>query len=138
MNPAIVKVDGNEYLFLKERSTPEAARLFAIVEIQLLEKIDQTTELPIRSRITITGDRPGLSQRLMNNGFAGLVGIPEKLFHGIDLASVSQEMTIECAAQGYQTISRNIIIGPFANYPDFIGTALPVSLGGVEMLPEPE
>lgn len=135
MNPAIVKVDGNEYLFLQDGTRPEAARLFAIVEMQLL---DEATELPIRSRITISGDRPELSQRLMNNGFAGLVGIPEKLFHGIDLASISQEMTIECAAQGYQTVSRNIIIGPFANYPEFIGTALPVSLGSVEMPPEPE
>ena len=135
MNPAIVKVDGNEYLFLQDGTRPEASRLFAIVEMQLL---DEVTELPIRSRITISGDRPELSQRLMNNGFAGLVGIPEKLFHGIDLASISQEMTIECAAQGYQTVSRNIIIGPFANYPEFIGTALPVSLGSVEMPPEPE
>lgn len=134
MNPAIVKVDGKEYLFLQDQARPEAARLFAITEMQLL---DEMTGLPIRSRINISGDRPGLSQKLINDGFAGLVGIPENVFRGIDLASGAQAMTIECAAQGYLATSFDISIGPFADYPELIEAGLPVSTGSVLLHHEP-
>ena len=134
MNPAIVTVDGNEYSFLQDQVRTDAARLFAITEVRLL---DEMTGRPVRSRITISGDRSGLLQRLMDDGFAGLAGIPGDVFHGIDLTVDAQTMTIECAAQGFLVASFDITIGPFADYPESIGTALPVSAGSLSMHHEP-
>lgn len=137
MNPAIVKVDRNEYSFLQGQARPEAARWFAIVEMLLL---DEMTELPVRSQIAISGDRHGLTQltqRPGKDGFSGLVGIPENVFRGVDLTVSTLTIAIECVASSYLTMSFNIIVGPIAAYPVTIGSALPVPAGTVLMHHEP-
>lgn len=137
MIPATVKVDSYEYSYLDDQARPDAALWSAIVEMLIL---DEMTELPVRGQITISGDRQGLTQfiqRSGKDGFAGLVGIPEVVFRGVDLAVSGHTLVIKCTVSGYLAISFDITAGPIATYPLTIGAALPVSAGSLLMHHEP-
>lgn len=130
MNPAFVKVDDFGYSFKSDAPRPDAGRWYGIVEFIVL---DEMTNTPVRGPITLRSDRAGLVQRSVSSddGMAGLVGIIQSAFRGIDLSLIAESITVGCSCPGYLPASFSVTIGPIPGYPGHIGNALPIKAGAL-------
>jgi hypothetical protein len=104
---------GNYKVTLEERQ-PAGQRLWAVAQRQL---IDELTQRPVATRISVETDKKGLTQGSTVGGIAGLVGVPQWVFSHPDLSTHAHTFTVTFRAEGYLTHETQITVGPIAGFP---------------------
>src|SRR6266566_1056170 len=113
MTRRTVVVDGQLYTFSPDDEVPLSERTWALVGMQL---VDEITDEPISSVVTIEAAEPGFIPRVARDGLVGLVGIPSRVFPKLDVQSYTIHLTV--TAEGYVARQVSVTIGPEATFPN--------------------
>jgi hypothetical protein len=97
-------------------------RLFQAVVVSQL--VDDATGVPVTGTVRVTGDLDGLVPRVAGSGFAGLAGIPARVFPSLD--TTAYPLDLELVADGYETRHERVT---YAAQPTFPATFAPAELG---------
>jgi len=112
MTRRTVAVDGQLYTFSSDDEVPLSERTWALVGMQL---VDEITDEPISSVVTIEAAEPGFIPRVASDGLVGLIGIPSRVFPKLDVQSYTIHLTV--TAEGYVARQVAVTIGPEATFP---------------------
>lgn len=110
-----IRTARENYRVALEERQPAGQRLWGVVQRRL---IDELTQRPIATRITVETDKKGLVQGSTAGGFAGLAGVPQWVFSDPDLSSHAHTFTAIFRAEGYLAYEAQISLGPIADFPD--------------------
>jgi hypothetical protein len=109
-----IRTARENYRVALEERQPAGQRLWGVVQRRL---IDELTQRPIATRITVETDKKGLVQGSTAGGFAGLAGVPQWVFSDPDLSSHAHTFTAIFRAEGYLAYEARISLGPVAGFP---------------------
>ena len=101
----------------------------AVVVAQL---IDDCTGVPLSRSVRISGSVGGLLPRVAGSGFAGLAGVPTRVFPQLATSGYTVDVVIE--ADGHETRHEQVV---FAQQPGFAMSFANAELGVLRMRPVP-
>lgn len=110
--------DGYLYTFCPDDPPRAADRWRAVVRGVA---VDEITQLPPDIEIIVTTTARGLTPRVARGGLVGLIGLPGRLYPGLDAAMV--DIPFSVAAPGYLRRDLDAILGPIAGFPDAFAPA---------------
>jgi hypothetical protein len=129
MSRRVIQLEDRTILFSPDDSAPRAGRLQALVKLRV---IDELSDGPPNSRLTLEVSEPGLIPRVAGDGLAGLVGIPQQVFPNLKMQDYFVHLTVK--AVGYVPRDMEVQV---AIDPQFPTTFMPPPLINLALHREP-